>query len=103
MSKVNENRNDMDTFQTESYAHIDLDYHPIIKKDLISYGSYDDKETKHKQEYSNIYHHKQLLDKYVQSKKTFTASSLPNEFFSGSFDLSQINNSNTGLNSKLFL
>ena len=103
MNRVNENRNDMNTFQTESHAYIDVDYHPIIKKDLRSYGSSDDKETKHKQEYSNIYHHKQLLDKYVQNQKTFTASSLPNEFTSGSFDFSQINNSNTGLNSKLFL
>jgi len=59
----------MSTFQSESYTNtnINVGYHSIIKNDLSS----DDKETKHKQEYSNIYQNQQLLDKYVQTKKVF--------------------------------
>jgi len=70
MNGVNQNKNDMNTFQTASYTNIDLGYHPILKNGLENYGSSDDKETKHKQEYSSIYQSQQLFNNYVQNQES---------------------------------
>lgn len=70
MNGVNENQNDINTFQIESYAFLDtVDGHPIIKdiKNKIwkTLGS-----RKHKQEYySIIYHNQQLHEKCTKLRK----------------------------------
>ena len=58
MDKVNENQDDLSTFQTP------------VKEALKNNESPDDKETKKKQEHSNIYQSQQLLDKYVQDQES---------------------------------